>query len=279
MTETALLADVVLPSSAWPEKTGTVTNTDRTVQLGHNAIPCPGEARPDLWIIQQIASEVGLKWDYSAGQHGVQSVFEEMTSAMGEDYRGITWGRLEKQGAVTYPCRSPTENGQEVVFIDQFPTDSGRLKLVPTAYRGPSEEISPDFPFRLITGRVLEHWHTGTMTRRSRTLDTLIPEPLIAVSGADAEILDISDGEFVTLKSPQGQLMARVEISEMVCQGTVFLPFAFNEAAANLLTSDKVDPRGKIPEFKHTPVSLNKQSDARDHLRLSELTTRRRSDH
>ena len=274
MTETALLADVVLPSSAWPEKTGTVTNTDRTVQLGHNAIPCPGEARPDLWIIQQIASGVGLKWDYSGGQHGVQSVFEEMTSAMGDDYRGITWDRLEKLGAVTYPCQSPRENGQEVVFIDQFPTDSGRLKLVPTAYRGPSEEISPDFPFRLITGRVLEHWHTGTMTRRSRTLDTLIPEPLIAVSGADAEILDISDGEFVTLESPQGQLMARVEISEMVCQGTVFLPFAFNEAAANLLTSDKLDPRGKIPEFKHTPVSLNKQSDARDQLRLSELTTR-----
>ena len=112
------------------------------------------------------------------------------------------------------------------------------------------------------------------MTRRSRTLDTLIPEPLIAVSGADAEILDISDGEFVTLKSPQGQLMARVEISEMVCQGTVFLPFAFNEAAANLLTSDELDPRGKIPEFKHTPVSLNKQSVARDHLRLTELTMR-----
>ncbi len=260
MTETALLADVVLPSSAWPEKTGTVTNTDRTVQLGHNAIPCPGEARPDLWIIQQIASGIGLRWSYSAGQHGVESVFDEMTSAMGDDYRGITWDRLETQGAVTYPCRSVKEEGQEVVFIDQFPTESGRLKLVPTAYRGPSVETSRDFPLRLITGRILEHWHTGTMTRRSLTLDTLSPEPIIAVSSTDAEIHEINNGDFVTLKSPQGALAARAEISEMVCEGTVFLPFAFNEAAANLLTSDELDPKGKIPEFKHTPVSLTKQA-------------------
>jgi len=259
MTETALFADVVLPSSAWPEKTGTVTNTDRTVQLGHNAIPCPGEARADLWIIQQIASGIGLNWDYSSGQHGVQSVFEEMTSAMGDDYRGITWDRLETQGAVTYPCRSAKENGQEVMFIGQFPTETGRLKLVPTAYRGPSVETSRDFPLRLITGRILEHWHTGTMTRRSRTLNTLSPEPIIVVSQTDAKLLDICDGEFATLKSPQGELVARVEINEMVSEGTVFLPFAFNEAAANLLTSDELDPSGKIPEFKHTPVSLNKQ--------------------
>jgi formate dehydrogenase major subunit len=260
MTETALLADVVLPSSAWPEKTGTVTNTDRTVQLGHNAIPCPGEARPDLWIIQQIASGIGLRWSYSAGQHGVESVFDEMTSAMGDDYRGITWDRLETQGAVTYPCRSVKEEGQEVVFIDQFPTESGRLKLVPTAYRGPSVETSRDFPLRLITGRILEHWHTGTMTRRSLTLDTLSPEPIIAVSSTDAEIHEIHNGDFVTLKSPQGALAARAEISEMVCEGTVFLPFAFNEAAANLLTSDELDPKGKIPEFKHTPVLLTTQA-------------------
>lgn len=258
MTETALLADVVLPSSAWPEKTGTVTNTDRTVQLGRQALPCPGDARPDLWIIQQVAAGLGLRWDYSSGPNGVQSVFDEMRSAMGDGFKGITWDRLESEGAVTYPCRSAKEAGQAVVFADRFPTNSGRLKLVPTAYRGPTVEISAEFPLRLITGRVLEHWHTGTMTRRSRTLDRLSPEPIIAVSGADAEIHEINDGQFVTLKSPQGTLAARVQISETVCQGTVFLPFAFNEAAANLLTSDQLDPRGKIPEFKHTPVSITK---------------------
>lgn len=258
MTETALLADVVLPSSAWPEKTGTVTNTDRTVQLGRQALPCPGDARPDLWIIQQIAAGLGLRWDYSVGSNGVQSVFDEMRSAMGDGFKGITWDRLESEGAVTYPCRSAKEAGQAVVFADRFPTNSGRLKLVPTAYRGPTVEISSEFPLRLITGRVLEHWHTGTMTRRSRTLDRLSPEPIIAVSEADAEIHEINDGQFVTLKSPQGTLAARVQISETVCQGTVFLPFAFNEAAANLLTSDQLDPRGKIPEFKHTPVSITK---------------------
>lgn len=260
MTETALLADVVLPSSAWPEKTGTVTNTDRTVQLGRQALPCPGDAQPDLWIIQQIAAGLGLTWDYPTGPNGVQSVFEEMRSAMGDGFKGITWDRLETEGAVTYPCRSEKEAGQAVVFVDRFPTNSGRLKLVPTAYRGPTVEISTDFPLRLITGRVLEHWHTGTMTRRSRTLDSLSPEPIIAVSGADAEIHEINDGQFVTLKSPQGTLVARVQINETVCQGTVFLPFAFNEAAANLLTSDELDPKGKIPEFKHTPVSLTKQA-------------------
>jgi formate dehydrogenase major subunit len=201
---------------------------------------------------------MGLKWDYSVGQHGVQSVFEEMTSAMGDDYRGITWDRLETEGAITYPCRSIKEQGEEIVFVDQFPTDSGRLKLVPSSYRGPSVEISASFPLRLITGRVLEHWHTGTMTRRSHTLDTLSPEPIITLSKVDAENHQITDGEVVTLKSPQGQITARVQISEIVCLGTVFMPFAFNEAAANLLTSDELDPSGKIPEFKHTPVSIIK---------------------
>jgi len=260
MTETALLADVVLPSSAWPEKTGTVTNTDRTMQIGRNAIPPPGEARLDLWIIQQIASGIGLRWSYSAGEHGVESVFKEMTSAMGEDYRGITWERLEKDGALTYPCRSEQENGQEVVFIDRFPTDSGRLKLMPTSYRGPSAEITPEFPLRLITGRVLEHWHTGTMTRRSQILDTLNPKPIVSISESDAKIYEITDGDFITLKSPQGEVTARIKISGMLCQGTVFLPFAFNEAAANLLTSDELDPKGKIPEFKHTPIQIHKQT-------------------
>lgn len=257
MTETALLADIVLPSSTWLEKTGTVTNTDRTIQVGRRAIPSPGDAQPDLWIIQQISSRIGLRWDYTEGPQGIRSIFEEMMLAMGASFQGITWDRLETESAITYPYRSAKEKSEEVVFIDQFPTDSGRLKLVPSSYRGPSVEISEEFPLRLITGRVLEHRHTGTMARRSETLDTLSPKPIITLSGVDAENHQITDGEVVTLKSPQGQITARDQISEVVCLGTVFMPFAFNEAAANLLTSDELDPRGKIPEFKHTPVPIS----------------------
>lgn len=258
LTETAILADVVLPASAWPEKTGTVTNTDRMMQLGHQAIPCPGDAKPDLWIIQQIAGRLGLEWDYRNGPEGVESIFTEMITALGPSYQGITWQRLQSEGGITYPCPSLTDNGQAVVFTDSFPTDSGRLRLVPTNFRGVTAETNGQYPLSLITGRVLEHWHTGTMTRRSTTLDSLRPEPTISICEQDADRYDLLDHDLVNLTSSQGAIKARVEISQMMCEGTVFLPFAFNEAAANLLTSDDLDPRGKIPEFKHTPVSLQK---------------------
>jgi formate dehydrogenase major subunit len=188
LTETAWLADVVLPASAWPEKWGTVSNTDRTVQLGRQALPPPGDARADLWIIQQLAQRLGradghsMGWTYDVPEnttgtvhHGVEAVFEEMRQAMAGSIGGITWDRLTQEGSVTYPCLSADDPGQPVVFTDHFPTANGRAQLVPTAFIAAAEVPDAEYPMVLITGRQLEHWHTGSMTRRAGVLHALEP--------------------------------------------------------------------------------------------------------
>ena len=256
MTETALLADVVLPASVWIEKTGTVTNTDRTVQLGRAATPPPGDAKQDLCIIQAMAEKLGLSWHYPGSDHGVGAVFDEMIQAMGSAYAGLSWARLQRESSVTYPCPSADSPGQSVLFHDRFPTANGRLRVVASQYQGPNEPTSKDYPLSLITGRVLEHWHTGTMTRRSRTLSTLYPEALLSIHVADAERLMIHEGTIVDVTSPHGRIQVKVCLDERVAPGTVFLPFAFFESAANVLTHSALDPYGKIPEFKHTPVRV-----------------------
>ncbi len=171
LTETAKYADVVLPASAWPEKSGTVSNTNRQVQIGRRALPLPGNAREDLWIIQEIARRIGLDWDYPHPR----DVFAEMKLAM-PSLNGITWERLERESSVTYPCDAEDEPGHEIVFGDGFPTASGRGRLVPAAIIPPAEEPDAEYPMVLTTGRQLEHWHTGAMTRRASVLDELEPE-------------------------------------------------------------------------------------------------------
>ena len=266
MTETALLADVILPASAWPEKTGTVTNTDRVVQLGKAAVNPPGEAKADIWIIQQIAHRLGLNWAYSGEYHGVSEIYSELRDVMGESFAGIPWARLEIEKSVTYPCAKTTEEGSSVVFVDRFPTESGKMRILPTQYRGQTEKTNHTYPFSLITGRLLEHWHTGSMTRRAFTLNSLQPCPEIFLSQKDAEDLNVLNGDMVSIFSIRGDISASARIDETLAKGTVFLPFAFYEAAANILTSDQLDPNGKIPEFKHTPVQLSK---SRSHRHMS----------
>ncbi|MEO5883292.1 MAG: molybdopterin-dependent oxidoreductase, partial [Caldimonas sp.] len=175
MTETAWLADVVLPASAWPEKSGTVSNTDRMVQLGRRALDLPGEARLDLWIIQQIAGRLGLDWHYEGNDAGVAAVYEEMRQAMHGAIAGITWERLQRDDSVTYPCLSAEDPGRPIVFDDRFPTADGRVTLVPADIIPANERPDAAYPFVLITGRQLEHWHTGSMTRRASVLDALEP--------------------------------------------------------------------------------------------------------
>ncbi|MGF5971977.1 molybdopterin oxidoreductase family protein, partial [Klebsiella pneumoniae] len=165
-------ANVVLPASAFPEKTGTFTNTDRLVQLGQQAIDPPGQARQDLWIIQSIAQGLGLDWQYNS----VEEVFDEMRRAM-HSIEGITWQRLQSEHALVYPCAHEGDIGQAVVFTEHFPTPNGKARLVPARYRGAAEKPDSEFPFVLITGRQLEHWHTGSMTRRASVLDAIEPEP------------------------------------------------------------------------------------------------------
>ncbi|BDU58809.1 formate dehydrogenase subunit alpha [Limnohabitans sp. MORI2] len=256
MTETAWLADVVLPATAWPEKTGTVSNTDRMVQLGHQAITPPGDARADLWIIQQMAQRMGLNWHYAGDHHGVAEVYEEMRQAMHAAIGGITWERLQRESSVTYPCHSADDPGERTVFTDHFATDDGKVHLVPAGLISANEPPDAQYPFVLITGRQLEHWHTGSMTRRSEVLHAVEPMPTVSMCSADLNALGVQAGDVVTVASRRGQVCLRVRLDEGTPVGAVFIPFAYQEAAANLLTNPALDPFGKIPELKYCAVSV-----------------------
>jgi formate dehydrogenase major subunit len=256
MTETAWLADVVLPASAWPEKSGTVSNTDRMVQLGRRALDLPGEARQDLWIIQQMARGLGLDWHYPGEDSGVAAVYEEMRQAMHGAIAGITWQRLEREGSVTYPCLSDDDPGRPIVFDDRFPTADGRVWLVPADIIPAAERPDASFPFVLITGRQLEHWHTGSMTRRSSVLDALEPMAMASMNGLDLDAMGIAPGDVVTLRSRRGEIALHVRRDDGTPRGAVFVPFAYYEAAANLMTNAALDPVGKIPEFKYCAVQV-----------------------
>ncbi len=256
MTETAWLADVVLPASAWPEKTGTVSNTDRMVQLGQQAVTPPGEAKPDLWIIQQIAKRMGLNWNYPGEHDGVAAVYEEMRQAMHAAISGISWQRLLRESSVTYPCLSDEDPGQPTVFVDNFPTEDGRVKLVPADIIPANERPDADYPFVLITGRQLEHWHTGSMTRRSGVLDAIEPLATASMNGADINRLGLQPGDVVTVASRRGEVAIHLRRDDGTPRGAVFIPFAYYEAAANLLTNAALDPVGKIPEFKYCAVTI-----------------------
>jgi len=256
MTETAWLADVVLPASAWPEKTGTVSNTDRMVQLGRRALDLPGDARQDLWIIQQLARRLGLDWRYAGEESGAAAVYEEMRQAMHGAIAGITWERLQREDSVTYPCLSADDPGRPIVFDDTFPTDDGRVKLVPADIIPAAERPDAAYPFVLITGRQLEHWHTGSMTRRASVLDALEPMPTASICGADLEEMGLQAGDVVTLRSRRGEVVLHVRRDDGTPRGAVFVPFAYYEAAANLMTNAALDPFGKIPEFKYCAIQV-----------------------
>jgi formate dehydrogenase major subunit len=257
MTETAWLADVVLPASAWPEKTGTVTNTDRMVQMGRRALDLPGDAKADLWIIHQVAQRMGLDWCYEGEEHGVAQVYEEMRQAMHGVIAGVSWERLEREGSVTYPCLSEDDPGQPIVFSDHFATADGRVQLVPAAFRPAAETPDADYPMVLITGRQLEHWHTGSMTRRSQVLDAVEPHPTVSLNGVELQRLGLQAGDVVTVRSRRGSVALRTRRDDGTPPGTVFIPFAYAEAAANLLTNPALDPFGKIPEFKYCAVQVS----------------------
>ena len=245
LTETAAFADVVLPASAFPEKDGTVTNTDRRVQMGRQALNPPGDARQDWWIIQEIARRLGLDWNYTHPR----DVFNEMRRMMGS-LTGITWERLEREGAVTYPCADETSEGQGVIFSGGFPTPSGRGKFVPTEIIPPDEVPDADYPMVLTTGRLLEHWHTGAMTRRASVLDAIEPEPVAHVSPDDLGRLGLAPGAKLKVETRRGVIEVTGRADDQVPPGVIFVPFCFTEAPANMLTNPALDPFGKIPELK-----------------------------
>jgi formate dehydrogenase major subunit len=249
LTETAFHADVVLPASAFAEKVGTFTNTDRRVQIAREVIKPPGDARQDLWIIQEIGKRMGLDWTYN----GPADVFAEMTQVM-PSLRNITWERLEREGAVTYPVDASDKPGNEIIFTTGFPTPSGRGKIVPAHVLPPDELPDDEYPMVLSTGRVLEHWHTGSMTRRSAVLDQIEPEAVAFMSPKDMRRMGVRPGDFVRLQTRRGAVEIKVRTDRDVPENMVFMPFCYAEAAANLLTNPALDPFGKIPEFKFCAV-------------------------
>ena len=251
ITETANYADVILPAAAFAEKSGTVTNTNRQVQMARPAIVPPGQAKADWWIEVELAKRVGLDWKYT----DPSQVFAEMAINM-RSLDNITWGRLEADGAVTYPSLSENDPGQPIVFGEGFPRPEGRAKFTPASVIAPDETPDAEYPMILTTGRQLEHWHTGSMTRRSKVLDAVEPEANCSLHPKTLRKLAVAPGEFVKLTTRRGNIALMARSDRAVSEDMVFLPFAFVEAAANILTNSAIDPYGKIPEFKFSAVRV-----------------------
>ncbi len=257
MTETCTYADVVLPASAFPEKWGTFSNTNRQVQLARPALDMPGQARQDWWIIQEIANRAGLNWTYTHPRETLTEMRQVMDSI-----KGISWERLEEQGVVTYPCASEDDPGQPIIFVDGFPTASGKGKLVPTDLVPPAEVPDDDYPMVLTTGRLLEHWHTGAMTRRATVLDALEPEAVAHLHPRWLARQGIKPGEFVDVHTRRGSIRVKARADRDVTEGMVFIPFCFAEGPANMLTNPQLDPFGKIPEFKYCAAKVEASASA-----------------
>jgi formate dehydrogenase major subunit len=251
LTETATYADVILPASAWPEKNGTVTNTNRQLQMGRKALDAPGLAKEDWWITNEIGKRLGLGWNYLHPKE----IYKEMSEAM-PSLDNISWERLDKENSVTYPCKSPDSKGEEIVFGDSFPTSDGRGRFVFANVTSPDEIPDDSFPLILTTGRQLEHWHTGAMTRRASNLDALEPQATVSLSPLDVFKNKITPGDLIQVSTRRGKITIPVREDRAIPEGVIFIPFCYHEAAANLLTNPALDPYGKIPEFKYCAAKI-----------------------
>jgi formate dehydrogenase major subunit len=253
LTETAEFADVILPASSYMEKEGTYTNTDRRVQIGRKVLDPPGEAREDWRIVCDVATRIGLPMEYDSPRE----IFDELVSLM-PNYTGLSYDNLSATGKL-YPNPDPEHSdGTVVLFDEHFGTDDGKAHLVPAEWLPAKELPDEEFPFVLNTGRLLEHWHTGSMTRRSYALDTIAPDAHVYLNPDDAAGMGIDEGDFVRITSRRGSIELAAKLSFRDTPGTCFIPFHFREAAANVLTIDEIDPTGKIPEFKFCAVKVER---------------------
>jgi formate dehydrogenase major subunit len=237
LTETAAYADVVLPASSWLEKDGTVTNSNRQLQMGRQALPLPGDAWPDWWITQELARRMGLEWSY----RGPADVYAEMAQLM-PSLDNISWERLLGEGAVTYPCDAPDAPGRAVVFGDAFPTENGRARFVPASIVPPDEQPDDEYPMILTTGRQLEHWHTGALSRRAAVLDQLEPQAVACLCPADLRRIGALPGDCIRVTTRRGEIELAARADTAVPSGVIFIPFCYAEAAANVLTNPADSP-------------------------------------
>ena len=260
LTETAEFADVILPATSYLEKEGTYTNTDRRVQIGRKVLDPPGEARTDWHIIRDISNRIGLEMDYASASE----IFDELVSLM-PNYAGLAYDNLGPMGKL-YPNADPEhEDGTVVLFDERFDTSDGKAHLVPAEWLPARELPDEEFPFVLNTGRLLEHWHTGSMTRRSYALDAIQPEAHVYLNPDDAAGSGSTRATSCASPAAAGSSSSEARLSHRDTPGTCFVPFHFREAAANLLTIDEVDPDGKIPEFKFCAVKIERQGGAAAH--------------
>ncbi|MDE0923818.1 formate dehydrogenase subunit alpha [Aurantimonas coralicida] len=251
LTETAWHADVVLPASVHAEKLGTFTNTNRQVQIGRPALDLPGEARQDLDIIIDLARRIGLDWNYGH----VSEVYTEMAAVM-PSLKHISWERVELEESVIYPADGPDQPGNEIIFSTSFPTADGRGRIVPADLLPPDEVPDADYPLVLTTGRLLEHWHTGAMTRRAGVLDAIEPQGIASMNPREIGRRGLQQGEMIAIETRRGTVEAILRADREVADGMVFMPFCFNESPANMLTNPMLDPFGKIPEFKYCAARI-----------------------
>jgi predicted molibdopterin-dependent oxidoreductase YjgC len=253
LSETARFADVVLPAATFAEKDGTFTNTERRVQRVRRAIEPLGDARPDWWIVCQIAKRLGGEgFDFShAGE-----IFAEI-AALTPSYHGMSYERLAN-GGLQWPCPSPDHPGTPILHTERFATADGKARLVPLAYKPPAELPDDEYPLLLTTDRSLFHYHTGTMTRRVEGLDKLDSRELLRIHPQDASRLGIVEGQVVRVLSRRGAVAVAANVTGVCPPGTVSLSFHFAEAPTNVLTHAALDPVAKIPETKVCAVRIEK---------------------
>jgi len=248
LNETGELADVILPSACFAEKDGTFTNTERRVQMIRKAVEAPGAARPDWLIISELATKMGYPMNYDSAD-AVMKEINELTPS----YAGITYERIQAEG-ISWPCPNTDHPGTRYLHKDQFTRGRGLFHAI--EYIPPAELPDEEYPFILSTGRVLYHYHTGTMSRRTKGLVERFPESLIEINPEDAQKLGIEEGVSVTVTSRRGTVTAKAEVTDRPPQGTIFMNFHFNEVAVNTLTNPALDPIGKIPEYKVCAVKV-----------------------
>ncbi|WP_022724557.1 formate dehydrogenase subunit alpha [Rhodopseudomonas sp. B29] len=252
-TETAAYADVILPAAALLEKEGTLTNIDRRIQRTQAAVKPPGEARPDWWIVQEIARRCGQEWDYA----GPAVIFDEMRRSM-PSIGGITWERLVRNGAVQYPCRIEGDPETALLFTERFHTASGRARLIPAETAAPAQITSAEFPLIMTTGRLLQH-HTGPMSRRAAVLDAIEPDPFVAMNALDMQRLSLNTGDPVTVRSREGAIDSYVRADSALPEGLVFAPYCFTEGPANALVTPLMDPISRTGDMKVSAVAVAKR--------------------
>jgi formate dehydrogenase alpha subunit len=265
-SETSRFADVVLPAASFAEKEGTFTNTERRVQRVRRAVPSPGQAMPDLWIVRELARRLvtlgaarpdpaapHAGWDYETSAEVMQEV-----NVLTPIYAGVTYPRLDRGVHLQWPVRDKDHPGTPILHVGKFSRGLGRF--VPAEHMPPAELPDQEYPLMLTTGRVLYHWHGAEMTRRARGLSAVYPEALIEINPRDAQRAGVVDGEMIQLASRRGEIEAKAKVTERVGSGLVFATFHFPESAANFLTNPALDPQAKIPEFKVCAVKVRKQA-------------------